>query len=813
MPIKKRINFLLIFLIISLPASPQAKIKGTIIEKSTRLPVSFATITYKKQSVLQGVISDVNGKFTIPDAGIKNLSVSCIGYVREDYRVTPSTDLLNILIELRSDTLNLGEIVVTPANNPAIRIIKNALNNKTRNNFENYEKFSYQCYFKTLMNLKISYNSPRADSAAGGKEINSDRARFISESVVSCSRFNNRTNNKILAVRTSGFENPMLAQYFFMVFHNSISFYNNNIALFEMPVSEDKTNFEYLSPLSDDCLKSYEFYLEETYENLADSIFIIEFHPKKNKRFNSLKGKLYISSNGFAIRNIVTEPYEKGLIDFKFRQDYEFIDNRWFPTLLNEEIGFSSMKINKKIQAYPAYLITSKISNVNLNPSISPDSLRYDNVYLDQSSLGKSDSILRAVRPDSLTTAEKNAYIYMDRLGKKIKFDYVAEIYPNIMAGKIPLSFFDLDLQKLYTGNAWEKTRIGIGLSTNDKLSKVFSVGGFAGYGTKDEKLKYGGNVVLNINREKEIKFKLSYQNNLKEPGLELNEDFALMSLNDYLRNYIAYRFDNFIEGRAELDFRLLHSFKFSAGVAVREIKPTYEYLFRGSPLTDYQADEIQISARYAHGEEFVTFGSRRFVSYRGNPVIRIVYKRGIDFFHKQSYIYNRIETAIDIRAYKGRLGQSDIRLAGGLVDKSLPYGLLFTGEGSKSTIPLVINNTFQTMKPYEFLSDRYVNLFYSHNFGSLLFERPRFKPKFIITQNTGWGTLRNSSYQGIDFREKDKVYLEAGLLINNLVAFKVFNLYHIGFGGGAFYRYGYYTNEKIIDNFAFKVAVQVSYK
>jgi hypothetical protein len=813
MPVKKRINCLLIFLIISLPASPQAKIKGTIIEKSTRLPVSFATITYKKQSVLQGVISDANGKFIIPDAGIKNLSVSCIGYVREDYMVTPSTDLLNILIELRSDTLNLGEIVVTPANNPAIRIIKNALINKSRNDFENYEKFSYQCYFKTLMNLKISYNSPRADSASGGKEINSDRARFISESVVSCSRFNNRINNKILAVRTSGFENPFLAQYFFMVFHNSISFYKNNIALFEMPVSEDKTNFEYLSPLSDDCLKSYEFYLEETYENLTDSIFIIEFHPKKNKRFNSLKGKLYISSNGFAIRNIVTEPYEKGLIDFKFRQDYEFIDNRWFPTVLNEEIGFSSMKINKKIQAYPAYLITSKISDVNLNPAISPDSLRYDNVYLDHSSLGKSDSILRAVRPDSLTIAEKNAYMYMDRLGKKIKFDYVAEIYPNIMAGKLPLAFFDLDLQKLYTNNAWEKTRIGIGLSTNDKLSKFFSVGGFAGYGTKDEKLKYGGNVVLNINREKEIKFKLSYQNNLKEPGLELNEDFAFMSLNDYLRNYIAYRFDNFIEGRAELDFRLLHSFKFSAGVAVREIKPTYEYLFRGSPLTDYQADEIQVSARYAHGEEFVTFGSRRFISYRGNPVIRIVYKRGIDFFHKQSYIYNRIETAIDIRAYKGRLGQSDIRLAGGLVDKSLPYGLLFTGEGSKSTIPLVINNTFQTMKPYEFLSERYVNLFYSHNFGSLLFERPRFKPKFIITQNTGWGTLRNSSYQGIDFREKNKVFLEAGLLINNLIAFKVFNLYHIGFGGGAFYRYGDYTNEKIIDNFAFKVAVQVSYK
>jgi hypothetical protein len=578
-----------------------------------------------------------------------------------------------------------------------------------------------------------------------------------------------------------------------------------------MAVSEDMTTAEYLSPVSDECLRSYNFHLEEIYENPADTLYIIEFHPKKGSNFNGLKGKLYISSNGYAIRNIVTEPFEKGLIDFRFRQDYEFIDGRWFPSSLDEEIGFVSMKVSKKIQAIPVYLITSRISTVDFDPAITVDSINYDKVYLDEELIKKSNSILNTARPDSLTIIEKNTYQFMDSIGRKLNFDYWADLYPNFVAGKIPVKFLDIDLLEFYKNNDYEGTRLGLGLSTNDKLSKAFSIGGFAGYGLKDKEFKYGGHLVLKLDREKETELRFSYQNNLKEPGLDPRKDFTMLSLSDYLRDYIAYRMDNFIEERAEFNFRLFRYLKIASAVSFREIMPTYEYLYKGSPLTDFNADEISISARYAFREEIHSFGNQRIVYYAGNPVINITYKRGVDLFNRDSYNYNRIEAAIDITAYKGRIGQSNFRFAGGYIDRPLPYSLLFTGEGSKSYFPLLINNTFQTMKPYEFLSDRYVNIFFSHNFGSLLLETPRFKPRFIIAHNTGWGTLRNASDHVIDFKEKDKVYLESGLLINNLIRFKIFNLYYIGFGGGTFYRYGYYGYDKVIDNLALKVSITVS--
>ena len=810
--IKKKISFLLFCLIINISASSQAYIKGIIIEKSTKLPIAFASVTYQKKSVQRGVISNIHGRFEIYDKEVKDIQVSCVGYKQNKILITPEINLSEIVVELETDTVKIREITVTPSNNPAIRIIKNVLKNKEKNNFENYEKYRYQCYLKTLFNLKLSYNATANDSATikKNRDINK-HASFISESVVLCTRINDRTNNKIIAVKTSGFENPLLGQYFVSSFHNSISFYNNNISLFAIPISDDKTSEEYLSPLSDECLRSYNFNLEETYEDLTDTIWVIEFHPKKGKNFNSLKGRLYISSNGYAIRNIVTEPSEKGLIDFKFKQDYEYINDKWFPSRLNEEIGFVSMQIKKNIKAYPVYLITSEISNVDFNLIIINDSINYERVYLDRLLINNSDSILQTARTDSLTNIEKNTYQFMDSIGKKFNFDYWAAIYPNIVVGKVPVKFLDVDLFKFYSINEYEGARLGLGLSTNEKLSKFISIGGFAGYGLKDKKLKYGGHLAFNLDKSKETELKFSYQNNLKEPGLDLREDFTLLSFSDYLRDYISSRMDNFIEGKAELNFHLSRFLKFSAALSLKEIIPTYEYLYKGSLLTGFSADEIQISANYSFGEITETIGNQRIVYYAGNPIIKIEYKRGINIFNRQSYTYNRLEATVDITAYKGRIGQSDLRVALGYVDKSLPYSLLFTGEGSKSYLPVIINNAFQTMKPYEFLSDQYVNIFYSHNFGSLLLETPRFKPRIIIIQNTGWGTLRNASEHGIDFKEKDKVFLESGLLINNIIRFKIFNMYYIGLGGGTFYRYGYYGYDKIIDNLALKVSVTVS--
>ena len=805
------IKSLILFIVVLCPFLLQAQIRGRIVEKDTKLPIAFASVFYQDEFSQKGFISDVHGAFEIKESAVSSFTVSCMGYRENTICISSQMDTDNIVVELEVLVHELNEVTITPANNPAIPIIKSVLRNKANNNFEKYDTFSYQCYFKTLMDVKLSDDATSQDSVKVNDDFQfKERAPFISESVFSCLQLNNRTEKKIIAQNTSGFEDPLFAQSFVTAFHNSISFYNNSISLFNLSFG-DKSISEYVSPLSDGCLSCYNFQLEDTHVNVTDSIFVISFYPKKGRKFNGLKGQLYISSNGYAIKNIVAEPFEKCLIGFKFRQDYEFIDNKWFPTNLDEEIGWTSHKLGDDVNAYLAYVITSKIDSIDFNPDVSDRRVSLEKVYLDKYSMIKSDSILNVVRPDSLSLRERNSYRYMDSLGQRYNLDYWLKLFPKLAVGKIPVGHFDVDLLRLYTYNKYEGSRLGVGLSTNEKLSDYVSVGGFVGYGLKDKEYKYGGHVAFDINKYNEVRLKLSYQDNLKEVGMDVDNGEVLSS-SDYLRSYMGDRFDNCIERKLEFSFRSLRFLKFTTSLSLKELTPMYSYTYKGSGLASYENDEVELSVRYAVGEELSTMGSQRVVSVEGNPVINLTYKRGIDIFNKRSFTYNKVEATIDYTAYSGRIGQSKLRLAAGLIDQSLPYGLLFTGEGSRNEcLSFVVNNSFQTMSPYEFLSDKYVSLFYSHNFGSLLFASKNFKPQFVVVQNSGWGSLDNAFNHGIDFKVKDKIYLESGLVVNNVVKLNYLNMFYFGFAVGGFYRYGYYKNDSFNDNFALKCSITMS--
>lgn len=117
-------------------------------------------------------------------------------------------------------------------------------------------------------------------------------------------------------------------------------------------------------------------------------------------------------------------------------------------------------------------------------------------------------------------------------------------------------------------------------------------------------------------------------------------------------------------------------------------------------------------------------------------------------------------------------------------------------------------------MLPYEFLSDVYTHVFLSHNFGELLFKTKYLQPEVIWHNNVGWGNLSAGNHHpGYVYRTYDKIFLETGLQLNSLLKLNFMNLGYLGFGGGIFYRYGYYANSLPADNFAFKISLRYSIK
>jgi hypothetical protein len=132
-----RISFILFsFWCSNFISSGQATLKGKIVDSSTGEPLPFVSILYQKNPP-HGVITDINGIFIIPfTKDIKVLSTFYLGYASRNISVDSiPIDLHNILIELTPVTFELGEIVIKPGQNPAHRIIKKAIENRSRKAF------------------------------------------------------------------------------------------------------------------------------------------------------------------------------------------------------------------------------------------------------------------------------------------------------------------------------------------------------------------------------------------------------------------------------------------------------------------------------------------------------------------------------------------------------------------------------------------------------------------------------------------------------------------------------------------------------
>ena len=221
---------------------------------------------------------------------------------------------------------------------------------------------------------------------------------------------------------------------------------------------------------------------------------------------------------------------------------------------------------------------------------------------------------------------------------------------------------------------------------------------------------------------------------------------------------------------------------------------------------------------RYAFGERFTQVRESKVVSGLEYPQFYLTLSKSFAGVQKGEYDFSKIEAKIDHRFRWRGFGKTIVCLQGGIATGKIPYPYLFNDKGTRVVgsvnNSVVINNYFQTMGLYEFVSDRYVYFFLNHHVGRLTStENKTFRPELSIIQNIGYGELRNAvRHEGLPFKTLEKGYFESGLVITNLVRFSYVNLIYIGLGGGVFYRYGHNAVEKESDNYAYKLALTFSF-
>jgi hypothetical protein len=763
---------------------------GKVIDLITKKPIAFANISFEYDKS-NGIITDIDGLYFLdPLKKIKTITISHVGYQTKTIKIN---EIKNRTIELEELICQLDEVEIISKENQAKSIIRKVVKNRAINNPENINTFSFTSYNKVVFDiLKFSKNDSVKNSLL-------DKHIFITETVSKRKYLYPKfTEDIIIGTKASGFKNPTFASLATDI--QPFSFYNDIIKLYDV---------NFLNPISKGSFKKYKFKLENEYYNKQDTIYIISFQPKPNKNIDGLKGLLYINSNKYAIQNVDAHPFKKMKVNIKIQQQYRFVDNKhWFPAQLNYEIKTGKDGIGVKSSG------KSYISNVKFNQLFNKKDFALESVKFDKNAAKKDTSFWNSYRNKKLNLKEFETYKFIDSLGKKHHFDSKLLMAESLINGKLRFNYIDIDLNNTLVFNRFENVRLGTGLHTNNKVLKNISFGAFFGYGIKDKKWKFGGEIITKIPSEKDISITLKYQNSLREVGVNsLNTNFSFFNT----RKLIAFRMDNIKEYSIQSNIKLHKNIDWSFQFNNTKINPRYDYLFNNDNklINKFTNSEIIINLKYSINEHIINSLNKKISLPTNYPIFNLTYSKGLKNIFNGSFNYNKFEFSMKHSFVTKNLGITSYNLKAGYIDKSLPYSLLFTGEGSlDSNLPIIMKNNFQTSKPYEFLSDNFINFFTSHNFGSLLLNKNRFQPDIILHNNFGYGYLKDEfKHKNISFKIKNKIFSETGIELKNVLKLNYLDIGSIGFGTGIFYRYGFYSFPEIEDNFEFKFVMSFSIK
>ncbi len=787
----KNIYLIFISLLSILTGYSQISITGKVLDLETKLPLAFANIIFNNDFKFQ-IMTDFDGKFIYNSKfEIKNLVCSYVGYEKVVMNISKES----MIIYLKPNTISLLEVLVLQNENPANKIIRKVVLNKKTNNPDNYQSYQYTAYNKNVYDLFFNTNSKKdsveVDTFLKGGHL------FITESVSQKKHIKpNVSEETIIASKASGFKNPRFASI--ETDMQPFSFYNENIKLL---------NINYLNPISNGCLKKYTFKLEDEIYKEKDTVFIISFTPKKFKNFNGLKGLLYINSNQYAIQNVIASPDESGLIDIKIHQQYQFIDSKyWFPERLNYELVVGKERNSKK----KGIIVNGKsyIKNVFINLNLDKNDFSTINLFLDENAQKKRPIYWEKARIEKLNKSEQTTYKIIDSIGYKNNFDNIMNLVINGSQGRFSTTYFDLDLTKSLIINKYEGYRLGTGIFTNNLYSGSFCLGGSLGYGIKDKSMKYTASAFYEISNKKEIYFGYEFNEDLIERG------FSGLQANSNLfdiRKTIGYEFNKIKEHKIKCmgkNFKYLN-WEFEFGKA--KINP----ISIANSNDSYINTSLSAKFRYAFNEKTTNSFGKKISLATDFPIFELYFSKGFGNFLNGNLNYEKLQIAVNQSVFFKNFGKTDYCLALGLITKKVPFALLFTGEGGyngNQFFDFYSKNYFQTMSPYEFVSDQFLNLFLNHDFGGLLFKTKAFRPNLIFQNNFSWGNVSaNNSQQTVLFKTKNKIFAETGLQINNLIKFKMENLGYFGFGMGVFYRYGYYSATITEQNWVAKLTINYS--
>ncbi len=731
-------RYLLFAIILLLPALGNGqnltKIMGTVIDASTKDPIPFVNVYFPNSDV--ATTTDFDGKFAIETKTPKDsLYAQYMGYIKQSKAVVKNK-FQNIDFELKPLSYELSEVEILPGLNPAEVILKKVIQNKDLNNRENYDAFQYEAYSKVQVDAnnyseKITHNIflkpfsfvfEQADtSTINGKVY---LPVFLTETLSDIYfRRQPKTYREVVkASQASGMDKSNISQLVGDSYQK-VNVYDNYNELFSK---------NFVSPIANFGLSYYKYYLIDSLFINGQKCYHIKFKPRRTQEL-TYTGNLWIHDTTFGVvkvdMRVVKDANINIINEILINQEFKLVDKKyWMPTVDNMIADLNLTENSSKVIGMYLHKTTS-YKNFVVNQLL-PDKLYKDpvNIAVKDSALNRPADYWLSRRHDSLTIQEQKIYKMVDTVQSLRAYKIYTDIFFAVFTNHIRMGYFELGpVLSMYSTNPIEGQRFKLGVRTANKLSKNLMVTVWGAYGTKDDEFKYGLSARYLFRKNPNTGLRISYEKDIEQLGLSINglsNDFILRSVVtrkgsgklSMVKTFEAsFEKEWFIGLSNNLYFRNRIIFPINS-------EPFFQ-LNEGGGVIDKTAlsiSEVQLNTRFAFNEKYISGEFTRLSLGTKYPAIGLAYTYGIKNLLHSDYEYHKLDMTVTHWFNISTIGWSKYIINAGKVWGTLPYPLLKIHEGNQTYV--FDQMAFNTMNYYEFVSDQYLSVYYTHHFDGLLF-------------------------------------------------------------------------------------------
>lgn len=830
--------FLLFALSIAL-SSQETIITGRVTESGINNGIPFVNIYFK--GTFTGTITDFDGNYVIKTNNpTDSIYVSSIGY-RSKAKLVKKGIAQVINFQLNPEILNLGVIEIRPGINPALRIIKNTMDNKSkynRNNLNSVQFISYTKQEADVDNVTARMRSRKIfrpltamwDSLdrAAGEESKANLPVAMSEVIAEIYSYKEaekkRENVTAVKVKFVGMKDGSAVNQLTGTDFQNYNFYDNNVAI---------QGKDFLSPIADNAFLFYNYYLVDSMFIDSMKCYRIDVRPK-NKKDLAYTGTLWITDTTFAIKQLdleITKDVNFNLVD-RARIQQVMIPTEagpWVPSQTRVMIDYA--KLTKK-------LVSMVVRTYNSNQHFVVNKPKEKNFYSSrivfaEDAITKDTAWWKDSRHEPLTKLETQSYDMIDTVRDLPFIENAVNILYFLFSGYQDVGPVDFGHYiNVYAYNKYEGTRLRLGFRTNQKFSNNWIIRGYGAYGFRDEGFKYNLQLERILTRYPWSKAGIQYRDDIDQIGTSFNFSNN-MNLGQSPNNLFntASQIGNISKLVRKQESRIWYEKEFNIGISTKftfqniRTTPLFPVVF-GDQFTifqqrNYSITELLVDTRLSAKERYVQNGTER-ISFgnKRSPIVNINYTLGIKHLLDGDFNYHKVNVSVSNRFRMATLGYSQVFIKAGKVFSQIPYTLLEIPRGNETYF--YANNVFNQMNYFEFVSDQYVEAYWQHHFNGLFLNRVPLIKKFnlreVIGINMAYGNLseKNRSFnRNNNFTVMEDIpYFEADIGVENILdVIRVDFLYRLTYNDD-FYKRDYETANpgNTINNWGIKLGLQFSF-